>query len=220
MKSEGDFVIEVYVLLVVALAVVRVGVSVVKAPAVIRVLGLNALLREAAVRVARAFVLDMIPHLHLKQVRLPAGRLARQADLELHQLEVDDRAVADELGRVPRVAVLVAQGDRVGRRAVRLDRLADELDDGFAGKFVRRVVLVGLALLDVEAVNAELLKALQAVLVEQDIYCPLQRLAVVGRTWLAKHLAPIRFGLDDLGFDLFFGQFVLSPILIPIVYTN
>jgi hypothetical protein len=26
--------------------------------------------------------------------------------------------------------------------------------------------------------------------------------------------------LDDLGFKFFFGQFVLSPILIPILYTN
>ncbi len=194
--------------------------GVIKFPAVVRAVCLAALLGKATVVVASAFVLDVVPHLHLKQVRLPAGRLARQADLELHQLEVDDRAVTDQLGRVPRVAVLVTQGDRVGWRAVRLDRLADELDDGFAGKFVRRVVLVGLTFLDVEAVNAKLLKSLQAVLVKQDVNSPFQRLAVVGRTWLAKHLAPIRFGLDDLGFKFFFGQFVLSPILIPILYTN
>lgn len=172
--SEGDFVIKVYIHLVVGFDFV-----VLKAPLVFFFLSGPTLLGEASVAVTSAFVLDVVPHLHLKQVRLPPCRLARQRDLELHQLEVDDRAVTDQLGWVPRVTVLVTKGNRVGRRAVRLDRLADKFDDRFASKLIRRVVFVGLTLLDVEAVNAELLKSLEAVLVKQDVNCPLLRLTVV-----------------------------------------
>jgi hypothetical protein len=188
----------------IALAGIRV-VVITKVKAVVRVVVFS-FLGEATCRVASTFVFNVVPDLHLKEVRLHAFGLARELDLVLHDLDVDDRAVTDQLVGVPRVTVLVENGNGLGRRAVSFLVLADKLDDRFASEFVRRVVFVGLALLHVEAVNAKLLKGFKAFLVEKNVNRPLKVLTIVRRTRLAQQLAPVSLGLNDLGFQFFFNQ--------------